>query len=112
PDNDKGFEFLQDQGQSRTLRTESITAYRGVITDRNGEPLAVSTPVTSLWANPQTLLQSPQRWEQLAQVLEWTSADLEARLARFASREFMYLQRHMPPHAAEEILALNIPGVH
>ena len=47
PDTDKGFEFLQNQGQSRTLRTEPITAYRGVITDRNGEPLAVSTPVAS-----------------------------------------------------------------
>lgn len=112
PDNDKGYVFLQDQGQSRTLRTESITAYRGVITDRNGEPLAVSTPVTSLWANPQTLLQAPQRWAELAQVLGLNKAELEARLARYGSREFMYLQRHMPPHAAGEILALNIPGVY
>src|SRR5690606_30688901 len=89
PDNDKGYEFLQDQGQSRTLRTESITAYRGVITDRNGEPLAVSTPVSSLWANPQVLLQAPHRWEELVQALGWTKADLETRLARFAGREFM-----------------------
>src|SRR5690606_13831385 len=64
PDTDKGYEFLQHQGQSRTLRTESITAYRGVITDRNGEPLAVSTPVASLWANPKVLLQAPQRWAE------------------------------------------------
>lgn len=112
PDNDKGYEFLQDQGQSRTLRTESITAYRGVITDRNGEPLAVSTPVSSLWANPQVLLQAPHRWEELVQALGWTKADLETRLARFAGREFMYLRRHLPPQAAEEILALNVPGVH
>jgi cell division protein FtsI (penicillin-binding protein 3) len=97
PDTDKGFEFLQDQGQSRTLRTESITAYRGVITDRNGEPLAVSTPVASLWANPKVLLQAPQRWAELSQALGWNKAELESRLARFSSREFMYLQRHMPP---------------
>jgi cell division protein FtsI (penicillin-binding protein 3) len=112
PDTDKGFEFLQDQGQSRTLRTESITAYRGVITDRNGEPLAVSTPVASLWANPKVLLQAPQRWAELSQALGWNKAELESRLARFSSREFMYLQRHMPPQAAEAILALDIPGVY
>ena len=47
PNADRGFEFLQDQGESRTLRTEIIPAYRGVITDRNGDPLAVSTPVSS-----------------------------------------------------------------
>lgn len=112
PDNEKGYQFLQDQGQSRTLRTESITAYRGVITDRNGEPLAVSTPVSSLWANPQTLLREPQRWGQLSQALGWNKAELESRLARFGAREFMYLQRHMPPQAADEVLALDIPGVY
>lgn len=112
PDTDKGYEFLQHQGQSRTLRTESITAYRGVITDRNGEPLAVSTPVASLWANPKVLLQAPQRWAELAQALGWNKAELESRLARFSSREFMYLQRHLPPQAAETILALDVPGVY
>lgn len=112
PDTDKGYEFLQNQGQSRTLRTESITAYRGVITDRNGEPLAVSTPVASLWANPKVLLQAPQRWAELSQALGWNKAELESRLARYSSREFMYLQRHLPPQAAETILALDIPGVY
>src|SRR5690554_4995232 len=112
PDTDKGFEFLQDQGQSRTLRTETIVAYRGVITDRNGEPLAVSTPVTSLWVNPKILMQAPERWAELAQALEWNKAELEAKLARFSQREFMYLQRHMPPQAAETILAKDIPGVY
>lgn len=109
--NDKGYVFLQDQGQSRTLRTESITAYRGVITDRNGVPLAVSTPVISLWANPQVLVQSPHRWAELAQAVGMSKSDLETRLARFATREFMYLQRHIPPQAAEEVLAMDIPGV-
>lgn len=112
PDTDKGFEFLQNQGQSRTLRTEPITAYRGVITDRNGEPLAVSTPVASLWANPKVLLQAPKRWAELSQALGWNKAELESRLARYSSREFMYLQRHLPPQAAETILALDIPGVY
>lgn len=112
PDTDQGFEFLQSQGQARTLRTEPISAYRGVITDRNGEPLAVSTPVTTLWADPQLLVQSPKRWAELAQALGWDRDRLEARLARYTSREFMYLERHLPPQAAERVLALNIPGVY
>lgn len=110
--NDKGYVFLQDQGQSRTLRTESITAYRGVITDRNGSPLAVSTPVISLWANPQVLLQASGRWAELAQALNISKADLESRLGRYGSKEFMYLLRHVPPQTAEGILGLDIPGVY
>lgn len=110
--NDRGYVFLQDQGQSRTLRTETIPAYRGVITDRNGEPLAVSTQVTSLWANPKLLLRSPERWGELSRALNWNRAELESRLTRFANREFMYLKRHISPEAAEAVLALDISGVY
>lgn len=112
PDADKGFEFLQSAGNARTQRTRSISAYRGVITDRNGEPLAVSTPVESLWANPKVLLQAPEHWATLAQMLGWNRAKLESRLARFSAKEFMYLERHMPPQEAAKITALKIPGVH
>lgn len=111
PNTDKGFEFLQDQGESRTLRTEIIPAYRGVITDRNGSPLAVSTPVATLWANPKVLLQSPQRFAELAQALAINKADLEARLRRYAAKEFMYLERQMAPDAAQKIMDLDIVGV-
>ena len=112
PNADKGYEFLQDQGESRTLRTEVIPAYRGVITDRNGDPLAVSTPVSTLWANPKVLLQAPHRWAELAQALKANKAELEARLARYGTKEFMYLQRQMSPEAAQAVLALDIPGVY
>lgn len=112
PDTAQGYEFLQGQGQARTLRTESISAYRGVITDRNGEPLAVSTPVETLWADPTVLLQSPERWNELARALEWSEAELEARLSRYSGKEFMYLRRHLPPQAAEAVLALEVPGVY
>ncbi len=54
-DTERGYEFLQDQGEMRSVRTAEIPAYRGVITDRRGEPLAVSTPVISIWANPSVL---------------------------------------------------------
>jgi len=112
PNTDKGYEFLQDQGESRTLRTEIIPAYRGVITDRNGDPLAVSTPVSTLWANPKVLLQAPHRWGELAQALKFNKAELETRLARYGTKEFMYLQRQMSPQAAQAVLALDIPGVY
>ncbi len=112
PNADRGFEFLQGQGESRTLRTEVIPAYRGVITDRNGDPLAVSTPVSSLWANPKILSQSPERLEQLAKALELNPAELNARLQRYSKKEFMYLQRQMSPQAAQGVLALDIPGVY
>lgn len=112
PDADRGFEFLQGQGNARTLRSEPISAYRGVITDRNGEPLAVSTPVESIWANPQVLLQKPQQWAALSQKLGWSQAELESRLSRFANKEFMYLERHLPPQEAQAILALGVDGVY
>ena len=112
PNADKGYEFLQGQGESRTLRTETIPAYRGVITDRNGDPLAVSTPVSTLWANPKILLQAPHRWAELAQALNQNKAELEVRLARYGTKEFMYLQRQLSPDAAQAILALDIPGVY
>lgn len=112
PDMAQGYQFLQGQGQARTLRTEPISAYRGVITDRNGEPLAVSTPVETLWADPSILLRVPERWSELARALEMSESELEARLSRYSGKEFMYLQRHLPPHAAEEVLKLEVPGVY
>jgi cell division protein FtsI (penicillin-binding protein 3) len=112
PNTEKGFEFLQDQGESRTLRSEIIPAYRGVITDRNGDPLAVSTPVSDLWANPKQLMKVPERFPQLAKALGISAKELHQKLSRYAKKEFMYLQRQLPPDAALNILNLGIPGVY
>lgn len=112
PNAEKGFEFLQGQGESRTLRTETIPAYRGVITDRNGDPLAVSTPVSDLWVNPKQLMKVPERYAELAKALSIPTKELTERLARYSKKEFMYLQRQMPPDAAKTILDLEIPGVY
>jgi cell division protein FtsI (penicillin-binding protein 3) len=109
---DKGYEFLQGQGNARTIRTESIPAYRGVITDRRGEPLAVSTPVVTLWANPQVVDSSAEGLKQLAKKLSMSHKDLQKRLARYANKEFMYLARQLPPEQADEVLSLEIPGVY
>ncbi len=109
-DNDRGYAFLQDQGAARYVRSAEIPAYRGIIADRRGEPLAVSTPVISIWANPQTLKTS-DRIDELAGALGMKPAALHARLDDYADRKFMYLKRHMTPPAARELLRLKIPGV-
>lgn len=108
----QGHEFLQEQGSARSLRVESIAAYRGVITDRNGEPLAVSTEVTTLWANPKVLALSPEKWGELAKALGWNKPVLIEKLQRYRNKGFIYLERHMPPQDAEKVLALKIPGVY
>ena len=104
--------FLQSQGDARTLRHEAIPAHRGMITDRNGEPLAISTPVVTLWANPQELPEDAIQRVMLAQALGMTLDDFESRVARFSEREFMYLRRQMTPAAAQQILNLRTPGVY
>lgn len=105
-------EFLQRQGDARTLRTESIMAMRGVIRDRNGTPLAVSTPVTTLWLNPREAIPAGLDVARLAQALGQSPARLRERLKHNAGRQFMYLQRHMAPAKAAEVMALDLPGVY
>lgn len=104
--------FLQDQGDRRVLRAETIPAYRGIIQDRNGEPLAVSTPVTTLWGNPQELIAQQHAWGVLAQKLDTTERLLRDRILRNQGKQFIYLQRHMNPAKANEILQLDIAGVY
>lgn len=109
---DRGYQFLQGQGNARTVRTESIPAYRGLITDRRGEPLAVSTPVTSIWANPKLLNTEGKAFEMLAERLGIDAAQLRERVSRFSSKEFMYLVRHLTPAEAEKVLSLKVQGVY
>lgn len=104
--------FLQTQGDARTLRVETIGAHRGMITGRHGDPLAISTPVVSLWANPQELPADSIQRMLLARALALEPAELESRIARYAEREFMYLRRRMTPADAQPILDRRIPGVY
>lgn len=104
--------FLQSQGDARTLRHETIPAHRGMVTDRHGEPLAISTPVITLWANPQELPEDPVSRVVLSQALGMNLVDFDARVARYSEHEFMYLRRQMTPEAAQEVLDLRTPGVY
>src|SRR5690625_2862670 len=174
-DTERGYAFLQGQGKARTVRSEVIPAHRGQILDRNGLPLAISTPVATLWANPRELADaradwprlagaldlppaqrrrgSPVRaavlpahrgqfldrngfplaigtpvatlwatpreladaradWPRLAGALDLPPEQLSRRIQRNAGREFMYLARHLAPEEAERIMALQLPGVY
>mgnify|MGYP006281358495 CR=1 FL=1 len=104
-------DFLQGQGDARSLRVVAIPAHRGMVTDRHGEPLAISTPVETVWANPQELVEAPDRWSELARALELSPQRLARRIRGRADKEFMYLRRQLPPERARRILELGVPGV-
>ena len=104
-------DFLNRQADSRHLRTEKISAHRGTITDRNGEPLAISTPVDSIWANPKELASAIDKVPKLAKILGLDSQTLMRRITRSMEREFLYLKRHLSPKTAQAVLALKLPGV-
>jgi cell division protein FtsI (penicillin-binding protein 3) len=103
--------FLTEQANDRHLRTVQISAHRGTLTDRYGEPLAVSTPVDTVWANPQELKPQLARLPELAAVLDLDTEWLERRITSNLDREFVFLQRHLKPAKAEQVMQLGLPGV-
>ena len=104
-------DFYQQEGDARYLRTVKMPASRGSIVDRNGEPLAVSTPVDSVWANPKDALEHPDKLAEVAQLLNQDSAELSRRLSQRIGREFVYLRRHVKPELSDQIAKLDAPGV-
>jgi cell division protein FtsI (penicillin-binding protein 3) len=103
--------FLERQGDARILRKATLSANRGMILDRNGEPLAVSTPVDTVWADPRKLAEVPQEFPRLAKALDRDPQWLARRVTSSLDREFVYLVRHMRPDDAARVKALGIPGV-
>ncbi|MCB1632853.1 MAG: penicillin-binding protein 2, partial [Pseudomonadales bacterium] len=104
-------DFLQDHGDARHLREVEIPAHRTMIADRNGEPLAISTIVKSVWAVPSQVITQRHRWKELAGMLDTTVAHLDALITPRAKREFLYLKRHVEPELARRIVDANIAGV-
>jgi len=105
-------DFLIGQGDARSLRHIPIPAHRGLITDRNGEPLAVSTPVTTLWANAKELQVAKDKWPELAAALGQDRKALTERLEAQANKEFIYLVRGLTPEQGQQVLDLKVPGVY
>jgi len=103
--------YLQEQGNARHLRIVEDNSHRGMILDRNGEPLAISTPVDSVWANPDDLAAARARWPALTRLLGISINDLAHEVRHQAGREFMYVKRQIAPETAKAVMALDIPGV-
>lgn len=104
--------FLKGQGDARSVRHIPIPAHRGLITDRNGEPLAVSTPVTTLWANAKEMQTAKEKWPALAAALGQNPKALAERLEAQANKEFIYLVRGLTPEQGQSVLDLKVPGVY
>jgi cell division protein FtsI (penicillin-binding protein 3) len=104
-------DFLAEQADDRHIRTVQIPTHRGSLTDRYGEPLAVSTPVDSLYANPKELKQGLDRLGELAAALEQDDEWLARKITSNSEREFVWLERRVPPTKAQRVLSLGLPGV-
>ena len=104
-------DFLREHGDARSLRVVDIPAHRGMIMDRNGEPLAVSTPVQSIWATPKKVLSSDMDLAPLARLLDMEVDDLIRILNERINRDFVYIKRHIDPSVGKKVAQLNIPGI-
>jgi cell division protein FtsI (penicillin-binding protein 3) len=103
--------FLQEKGEARYSRVLEVPATRGRILDRNGEALAISTPVKSVWAIPEDVKADAAQLKALAGLLQMDARQLARKLSD-ADRDFVYLKRQIPPEAAARVAALGIPGIH
>lgn len=104
--------FLLAQGNARYTRVVTIVAHRGEITDRYGEPIAVSTPVDSVWTVPEEVLKIPESIPVLARALKLNPDVLARYISRNFGREFLYVARQLQPAEADHLKGLNIPGVY
>ena len=104
-------DFLQMKGASRFSRVLEVPATRGRILERNGEAVAISTPVKSIWAIPEDVQASPAQVKSLATLLNVDPAELQKKFSD-TTRDFVYLKRQIPPEQAERIAELGLPGIY
>src|ERR1700752_4867226 len=104
-------DFLVEEANDRHVRTVQISAHRGSLTDRYGEPLAISTPIDSVYANPRQLKSSLDRLGELAAALDQDDEWLARRITSSLDRDFVFLARRVPPAKVQKVLALGLPGV-
>jgi len=106
-------DFYRDQGDARHLRTVAIPAHRGNMHDRNGEPLAISTPIKTVWGVPEKLVAQPAALREVSAVLSIPPAELQqkAEKAHSQGKQFMYIKRHVMPEPAKKVSQLNVEGL-
>ena len=103
-------DFLQQKGEARYGRVVEMPASRGPVVDRNGQPLAISTPVESIWASPEDFEADDARIQALARVLGVPAVEIRQKVAN-KDRQFVWLRRHISPDQALKVMALGVPGV-
>ena len=103
-------DFLQQKGDARYSRSMVLQAHRGKITDRNGELLAISSPVESVWASPPDVEINTKQKSALAKLIGVKNTDIDKKIAN-REREFVYLKRRLSPDIAAKVMSLEIPGV-
>ncbi len=104
-------DFLNRQGDARTIRSVTMPSYRGLITDRHGKPIAVSTPVDSIWVNPKHFAATTQQLSKLSKILEKPAHDITTKIKQHEHRSFVYIKRGLAPSEAQAIKRLNIAGL-
>lgn len=104
-------DFLLQQSNARILRIVSIPAYRGMITDRFSQPLAISAEVDSIWLNPQVFNPSSEQLSELARILKLSVTKISSKARKESEKEFIYLKRGVSPADGEAIVSLKIPGL-
>ena len=104
-------DHLQAQGDARYLRELEVVSQRGKILDRNGQILAVSTPVESVWADPKVFCKHASQWKPMAKLLGIKIRTLKVRCEKRKNAGFMYIERRLPPALAKQVLELRVPGV-
>ena len=104
-------EFLQSRGDARYLRTDQIHAGRGMLLDRNGEPLAISTPTQSAWVRPDIFTRERARWSEVTAPLGVSVEQLDALVTPRLKRRFVYVRRQMDPAASAAVMKLGLSGL-
>jgi len=107
------YDFYRNQGDARHLRTVAIPAHRGNMHDRNGEPLAISTPIKTVWGVPEKLVSQPAALREMSALLDLPAGKLQlkAEQAHAQGKEFIYVKRHIMPDVAEKVTQLNVEGI-
>ena len=104
-------QFLQDKGKNQYISSIPVSAYRGKILDRNGELLAISTPIQSVWVNPRVFEATLDQRQRLRRLLGLSGRAFTQRVRRDGGRSFVYLRRRLKPSVANQIKAMDLPGV-
>lgn len=104
--------FFVTTASRQHIQTVELPAHRGMILDRNGQPLAISTPLVAVWVNPRVVVANDISLAPVAEQLGLDPQALARRVQAHAGKAFLYVERALPPAKGRKVMALEVPGVH